>query len=424
MFMHKSKKGFTVVELVIVIAVIAILAAVLIPTFSNLVKKANQSADIQAVRQMNTVLAAEGAAKKVNIFEVYEALAANGMTAKDYKPLTTDHFFFWDDDANRIVYTDKNYTPVFPEGFQKSATANWISLNAKIPTEKPASYNPAAVDITVASAEELAYVVEQFRENKHTANALNIDLDGETFDMNGANLALYDGNLSTGALATITPVTITNGTIKNVSAIDPTYQGKGGSGHDGIYFTGGLFGAINSEVTLDGVTIENVHVKNTNVSGVGLLAASVEPNGKLIVKGTTTIKNSTVIGHRNTGALVGYANGPIEISDTINMENVNVKTVGGNSGLLIGFAASGATSSGQFVDTSTINLKNCTFGIYECEQNTGTYNGTTLGLNGNGELVSWSVKADGSEECKGRPYDPEAYIINNSLTFNKVNIVK
>ena len=39
MFMHKSKKGFTIVELVIVIAVIAILAAVLIPTFSNLVKK-------------------------------------------------------------------------------------------------------------------------------------------------------------------------------------------------------------------------------------------------------------------------------------------------------------------------------------------------------------------------------------------------
>lgn len=34
------KNGFTIVELVIVIAVIAILAAVLIPTFSNLVKKA------------------------------------------------------------------------------------------------------------------------------------------------------------------------------------------------------------------------------------------------------------------------------------------------------------------------------------------------------------------------------------------------
>ena len=36
------KKGFTIVELVIVIAVIAILSAVLIPTFSSLIKKANE----------------------------------------------------------------------------------------------------------------------------------------------------------------------------------------------------------------------------------------------------------------------------------------------------------------------------------------------------------------------------------------------
>ena len=45
-----QKRGFTIVELVIVIAVIAILAAVLIPTFSSLISKANLSADMQAVR--------------------------------------------------------------------------------------------------------------------------------------------------------------------------------------------------------------------------------------------------------------------------------------------------------------------------------------------------------------------------------------
>ena len=43
----KNKKGFTIVELVIVIAVIAILAAVLIPTFSNVIQKANDSKDLQ-----------------------------------------------------------------------------------------------------------------------------------------------------------------------------------------------------------------------------------------------------------------------------------------------------------------------------------------------------------------------------------------
>lgn len=40
----KLKKGFTLVELVIVIAVIAILSAVLIPTFGNVIQRANDSA--------------------------------------------------------------------------------------------------------------------------------------------------------------------------------------------------------------------------------------------------------------------------------------------------------------------------------------------------------------------------------------------
>lgn len=46
----KFKKGFTITELVIVIAVIAILAAVLIPTFANVINNANESAAMQEAR--------------------------------------------------------------------------------------------------------------------------------------------------------------------------------------------------------------------------------------------------------------------------------------------------------------------------------------------------------------------------------------
>ncbi len=48
--MKNNKKGFTIVELVIVIAVIAILAAVLIPTFSNVIDNAHKSSDLQAAK--------------------------------------------------------------------------------------------------------------------------------------------------------------------------------------------------------------------------------------------------------------------------------------------------------------------------------------------------------------------------------------
>ena len=49
-----NKRGFTIVELVIVVAVIAILAAVLIPTFGSVVADAKQSAAIQVARTQYT----------------------------------------------------------------------------------------------------------------------------------------------------------------------------------------------------------------------------------------------------------------------------------------------------------------------------------------------------------------------------------
>ena len=49
-----NKKGFTIVELVIVIAVIAVLAAVLIPTFSNVVDNARESALKSDARNLYT----------------------------------------------------------------------------------------------------------------------------------------------------------------------------------------------------------------------------------------------------------------------------------------------------------------------------------------------------------------------------------
>ena len=55
----RLKRAFTITELVIVIAVVAILVAVLIPTFANIVNKAEESADTQTVTNINQILSAE-----------------------------------------------------------------------------------------------------------------------------------------------------------------------------------------------------------------------------------------------------------------------------------------------------------------------------------------------------------------------------
>ena len=54
--MKKMKKGFTIVELVIVIAVIAILAGVLIPTFTSVTENAKKSAALQEATSAVTAI--------------------------------------------------------------------------------------------------------------------------------------------------------------------------------------------------------------------------------------------------------------------------------------------------------------------------------------------------------------------------------
>lgn len=61
--MKNKKKGFTIVELVIVIAVIAILSAILIPTFAGLTNKANEVKVQEEVRNTYVAYAAENADK-------------------------------------------------------------------------------------------------------------------------------------------------------------------------------------------------------------------------------------------------------------------------------------------------------------------------------------------------------------------------
>ena len=78
----KNKKGFTIVELVIVIAVIAILAGVLIPTFSGVIQKANESAALQkATSTMKATLAMSKTA--VIADKTYFVIGDNRRTSHD-----------------------------------------------------------------------------------------------------------------------------------------------------------------------------------------------------------------------------------------------------------------------------------------------------------------------------------------------------
>ena len=122
--MKKSnRKGFTIVELVIVIAVIAILAAVLIPTFSNLIKKANESADQQVIRNMNTILATYIESDK-EISDVMAYLRSNGYSYEKMVANTKGYHYCYAKSTNQMYLLNEKNEIVYP----KKATVTLADL--------------------------------------------------------------------------------------------------------------------------------------------------------------------------------------------------------------------------------------------------------------------------------------------------------
>ena len=101
----RLKRAFTITERVIVIAVVAILAAVLIPTFTNIIKKADESADTQLVKNLNTILSSEQTVSQEaapTMSKALEQAQSGGYTVDKLTP-TSDGDILWEQDSNRFV---------------------------------------------------------------------------------------------------------------------------------------------------------------------------------------------------------------------------------------------------------------------------------------------------------------------------------
>lgn len=101
---NTKKKGFTIVELVIVVAVIAILSSVLIPTVAGLIEKANVSKDAQLVRQLNTALATDLDGKNETMHEALEATADAGLDVAKIVAKSKYGKILWDSKNNVFCY--------------------------------------------------------------------------------------------------------------------------------------------------------------------------------------------------------------------------------------------------------------------------------------------------------------------------------
>ena len=406
----KLKKAFTITELVIVIAVIAILAAVLIPTFTSLINKANQSSDQSAVRNMNLALQnAEAEGRPSGVAEALEVLNEYGMDAQQYKALASGRKFVYSVNENRVLYVTDDYMIEYPEEYagkyyDESIYAAAITLELQILPDDSWMENKQVGDSNdvanfgsssgtgilkdntgkllaakVAQPGQLVSVMDYISENTHDPTSTNADTEFKDFtlflsadiNLGGAevrSIKYYDGNFD-GNEHTISG-------IKMSDATQQSYQTEGGSANYYTYFG---FISIFAGETFKDVTLE-VDIDFPGIAGKGATVSSSWNNhtvggaiGGIFSKGgtlNTTVSNVTVNGsivsHSRIGGIVGYvggakgsenhANGSVTIANCYN--NADIKSAISEAA---GFSAAGGIvgNTNSVSSGFTLTISNC-----------------------------------------------------------------
>ena len=310
---NTNKKGFTIVELVIVIAVIAILAAVLIPTFVGLVNKANMAADQQAVNQMNKALAMTG--ETIDGLEAaIDALDAQGYNSKKaLVPVSKGHIFYWDNVNKKVILVKgegEEAVTVFPEDITYVA-GNCESLES--------GYKYVDIDATDVKTLEAALVDG----NEKITLSANVELKNQvtipegakvTLDLNGKTLTTVQVTGRSKYLDVAGELTIVNGTIE-ARGVEVLAGGK-------------LVIAENSNVTVSNVDSNGgaalwvyaggeVEINGGTFTAMnGLSDANynnIEP-GVIYNAGTVTINGGTFKGSSDVYAIVNKADATLTIN--------------------------------------------------------------------------------------------------------------
>ncbi len=201
-----NNKGFTIVELVIVVAVIAILAAVLIPTVSGLVKTAQTSADVTLVKNVNLVLATERAleGKNTTMQEALDDALEGGYDVTKLTPTNSDNYILWDQESDNFV----------------------LFANGK--------YNNAGAEVKVTDEYKLWNIADKTEGSKYSiyyiGDETEVDVNGVGFDVGTSSVATVNYVNTTGTVKNVVIRTNSANTNLNIDAATDTVNHYGNVG--------------------------------------------------------------------------------------------------------------------------------------------------------------------------------------------------
>ncbi|MBQ8449120.1 MAG: type II secretion system protein [Clostridia bacterium] len=302
---NQNKKGFTIVELVIVIAVIAILAAVLIPTFVGLVNKANRAADTALAKELNTAIAMSET--DVDTFEqAIAALREGGFILANLNAKADGCYFVWDDETNQIIYVDANnkFEILYSNGQASTISEKWILTVSNKSKAEELKDAELTVVTTLASVKDLADALVTGGE-VYIDESVVLDYDNTLQSSSDITINLGNANLTTnGTLENRTPIfananimTINGGKIGASGTTTATDTGKAISNAAivGTQATLNINDTVFNSVT--GTTIHTAGILNANNITIDIA------NGRGISigsHGSATLNDVTINAHSDS----------------------------------------------------------------------------------------------------------------------------
>lgn len=405
--MKKIKKGFTLVELLVVIAILAILATVSTITYFVFINSAKQSADEQAVTQMNTALEAQKVLDAPeNVEEAKDALEAAGFNVSDYVPLDKDNIFYYDEaEIKVLIYDQAEGKVVFPADLASKYSnissdnkpGSWYLLNEQ-------TYEWVNVDTAVELQDKLRTADETqiiklenditlplekigedyyFVTNAKTGNA-RIDLNGHT--MNFSVTANVGGYQYFTAISSYN-IYLTNGTI--LANSQDSSQNPAIIVSDNTTLTLNNINYIsenssfrNNSITVNdysNLIVENSTIDNKNEDGTGVLLYGSQSKANIF--------NSTI--NATTYGISTNAQGDLSWEINLSVQNSNITSSNGPAVLLNVPGISSFTNSnligdgqGVIIRGGNSSFNNC---LIKCEGDASSL----VSSGGNWEMSKW-----------------------------------
>lgn len=219
-FKKAVNKGFTLIELILVIAILSVLASVAVPNFIGISNKAKVVADNANIEMLNSVTSCYGIAKTYNSGDIFSSLTTDEDRMQE---LINDKLL-----TEPVVLQQDNATPSWDISSQKwvihivsDSTSTSTTISSSNSTSNSSSYyissNSSSITSTTSSSEISTSSNASSESTSSSPIPVTIDVESITLNQTTMTLAATTGGgMNDGPkklIATIFPKNATNQTV-------------------------------------------------------------------------------------------------------------------------------------------------------------------------------------------------------------------